>query len=319
VPLDAVTVGDSVVDIVIPVPRFPSVNEDTVEGEGMERRLGGASNFLIQASRLGLDVGLVDKVGDDELGGFFLEGLRGEGVDVSRVRVEEGERTAHCICMVDESGDHAYISFPGATSDLTPDMIDPDYIQGSRLLYLSGYALKRKPTADAVLKAVEVAQVSQVPVFFDPSPVISQVRREVVEAILESSDVLMLNRRELELLTSNPDVEEAVELLLGGGVKTIALKLGEDGCALYHSAGMEKIPGWRVKVVDTTGSGDSFNAALAYGYLEGWPMGEAARLANAVGAVKATKMGAGRGVPTREEIDAFLSKHGLAFEGFGTP
>jgi len=64
---------------------------------------------------------------------------------------------------------------------------------------------------------------------------------------------------------------------------------------------------------------DSFNAALAYGYLEGWPMGEAARLANAVGAVKATKMGAGRGVPTREEIDAFLSKHGLAFEGFGTP
>ena len=93
-PLDVVTVGDSVVDILIPVPRFPAGNEDSVVGEGMTWQLGGASNFLIQASRLGLAAGIVDCVGDDDLGVFFVEGLRSEGVDVSRICVKEGVRTS---------------------------------------------------------------------------------------------------------------------------------------------------------------------------------------------------------------------------------
>ena len=307
-PLDVVTVGDSVVDIVIPVPRFPAGNEDSVVGEGMTRQLGGASNFLIQASRLGLSAGIVDCVGDDDLGGFYMEGLRSEGVDVSRMCVKEGVRTASCICMVDETGDHAYIGFPGASEHLTPERIEPEHIRASRLIYVSGYALATPPLRDAVLKSVEIATGAGMPIFFDPSPIITRVDERVREQVIVASTIISLNVRELELLTAISDVEEAARTLQDR-VETVVLKLGVEGCAVSSSSGLKRIPAFHVRTVDTTGAGDAFNAALVYGYLVGWPMKKAARFANVVGAIKVTKMGAGVNVPTKAEIDRFLTEH----------
>jgi len=310
-PLDVVTVGDSVVDIVIPVPRFPAENEDSVVGEGMTRQLGGASNFLIQASRLGLSAGIVDCVGDDDLGGFLVEGLRSEGVDVSRIRIKEGVSTASCICMVDETGDHAYIGFPGATEHLTPERIEPEHIRSSRLLYVSGYALATPPLRDAVLKSVEIARGAGIPIFFDPSPIITRVDERVREQVIGASKLISLNVRELEFLTAISDVEEAVGTLRDEGVEVVVLKLGGEGCAVSSRSGFKIIPGLNVNAIDTTGAGDAFNAALAYGYLVGWPVEKAARFANIVGAVKVTKMGAGVNVPTKAEIDRFLTEHNV--------
>jgi len=310
-PLDVVTVGDSGVDILIPVPRFPAGNEDSVVGEGMTRQLGGASNFLIQASRLGLAAGIVDCVGDDDLGSFFVEGLRSEGVDVSRICVKEGVRTASCICMVDETGDHAYIGFPGATEYLMPERIEPEHIRASRLLYVSGYALSTSPLRDAALKSVEIARGAGIPIFFDPSPIITRVDERVREQVIGASKLISLNVRELELLTAISDLEEASATLRDDGVETVVLKLGGEGCTVSSASGFERIPGYDVRAVDTTGAGDAFNAALVYGYLVGWPMEKTARFANIVGAVKVTKMGAGVNVPTKAEIDRFLTEHGV--------
>ena len=308
-PLDVVTVGDSVVDIVIPVPRFPAGNEDSVVGEGMIRQLGGASNFLIQASRLGLAAGIVDCVGDDDLGGFFVDGLRSEGVDVSSICVKEGVRTASCICMVDETGDHAYIGFPGATERLTPERIEPEHIRSSRLLYVSGYALAASPLRDAVLKSVEIARVAGIPIFFDPSPIITRVDERVREQVIGASKLISLNVRELDLLMAITDIEEAAGALRDDGVEVVILKLGGEGCAVSSASGFKRIPGFNVRAIDTTGAGDAFNAALVYGYLVSWPVEKAARFANIVGAVKVTKMGAGVNVPTKAEIDRFLTEH----------
>ena len=313
-PLDVVTVGDSVVDIVIPVPRFPTGNEDSVVGQGMTRQLGGASNFLIQASRLGLAAGLVDCVGDDDLGGFFVEGLRSEGVDVSGVRVMGGVRTSSCICMVDERGDHAYIGFPGATGHLTPEKIEPEYILSSRLLYVSGYALTASPLRDAALRSVEIASGASIPILFDPTPVIDRVEKEVWGEVVGASSLVSLNLRELGLLTALSDADRAYEVLLEHGAKALALKMGGEGCAVSGDSGLKRVPGFEVRAVDTTGAGDAFNAALAYGHLAGWPLEKAARLANAVGAAKVAKMGAGANVPTKDEIHRFLSDHGLEAE-----
>jgi sugar/nucleoside kinase (ribokinase family) len=309
-PLDVVTVGDSVVDIVIPVPRFPAGNEDSVIGEGMNRQLGGASNFLIQASRLGLASGIVDCVGDDDLGGYFVEGLRFEGVDVSRICIKEGVRTASCICMVDETGDHAYIGFQGATQHMAPERIEPEYIRSSRLLYVSGYALSASPLRDATLKSVEIAKGAGIPVFFDPSPIITRVGEQVIKYVVDASKLISLNVRELELLTTFPDAEEGARALLRNGAEIVVIKLGGEGCAIYDESGSMEITGFKVKVVDTTGAGDAFNAALVYGYLNDWPMEKAARFANIVGAVKVTKKGAGVNVPTKAEIDRFLKENG---------
>ena len=78
---------------------------------------------------------------------------------------------------------------------------------------------------------------------------------------------------------------------------------------MSSASGFKRIPGFNVRAVDTTGAGDAFNAALVYGHLAGWPLEKAARFANIVGAVKVTKMGAGVNVPTKAEIDRFLTEH----------
>ena len=91
--LELVAVGDSTVDILIPVPRFPTANEDSVHSSGMERHMGGSSNYLIMASRLGLRVGVADAVGDDDLGAYYVAGLEAECVDTTHIMTRQGERT----------------------------------------------------------------------------------------------------------------------------------------------------------------------------------------------------------------------------------
>jgi sugar/nucleoside kinase (ribokinase family) len=314
--LDVVTIGDSVVDIVIPVPRFPSGNEDSVLGERMERQLGGASNFLLQASRLGLKAGIIDCVGDDDLGSFFLETLRTEGVDVSRVHEREGLPTAHCIVLVDAEGNHAYIGFQGATWHLRTEEVDPGYIREARALYVSGYTLAGSPTREAVLRALDIASKAGIPTFFDPSPILSRIPEAALRGAITESETVLLNERELEMITSASDLKAAVHELLELGPETIVLKKGPKGCAIYNRSGTEKAPGFPVKAIDTTGAGDAFNASFLFGRLKGWSLRSSAVLANAVGAIKVMKMGAGTNVPKREEIISFISENNVELPDF---
>jgi len=306
--LDVVTVGDSVVDILIRVPRLPISNEDSLQGGMKERQLGGASNFLIQASRLGLSVGIIDYVGNDELGSFYIKGLKSEGVDISRICVKAGIHTAYCIVLVDRCGQHAYIGFEGATGHLTPGEVDPEYISGSRLLYVSGYTLIASPIREAVFGAVEIATRSTIPIFFDPGPKLAGIPIEMLERLISVSRVVLLNEREMDLIKETDCTRDSARELLKEGPKAIILKRGPEGCWIYTDSGFIEVPGHRVRAVDTTGAGDAFNASFVYGYLRGWTLRKSAVLANAVGAVKVTRMGAGIKVPTKEEIKEFLLK-----------
>ena len=93
--------------------------------------------------------------------------------------------------------------------------------------------------------------------------------------------------------------------------KRVVLKRGSEGCTFHTSSGFSEYPGFKVRVVDTTGAGDSFDAAIVYGTLMGWREENIATLANAAGAVKVGKKGAGRNVPTSAELVGFLEVRGL--------
>lgn len=294
--LDIVTLGDSVVDIIISVPRFPTENEETVYSDGMHNQLGGSSNLLIMASRLGLKTGVIDLLGDDDLAGYYIEALEGEGVDVSRLTRLEGAQTAHCICLVDDDGNHSYIGFPGATHSLSSEMIEPEYIAESRVLYVSGYSLTKSPIREATLKALGIATDNDLKIYFDPSPVVERVPPETLLEVLRNADVVLLNEREQTAINSmlpQIDLEEMCEL--------IVLKQGAKGCTIKQSGKHTHFEGQKVTVKDTTGAGDVFNAAFIYGQLEGWSLDRSAHLANLLAAEKIKRLGAGLNVPTREQ------------------
>jgi ribokinase len=310
VTLDLVAVGDSTVDVVIPVPRFPAANEDSVHSSGMERHMGGSSNYLIMASRLGLKVGVADAVGDDDLGAYYVAGLEAEGVDTTHIRKRRGGRTTGCVVLLTDAGQHAYIGLDGSSRTFTPAELDEGYIASAKAFFMSGYPLAEAPISGAILKALRAAKGARRHVFFDPSPVADTIKAEVLREAVASTDTLILNDRELGLVTSVLGVKPEPENLLRLGACIVVLKMGADGCSFHTRSGSEHYAGFKVDVVDTTGAGDSFDAAIVYGMVKGWSRSDVATLANAIGAIKVGKRGAGRNVPTLAEIREFLGKLG---------
>ncbi len=310
--LDLVAVGDSVVDVVVPLPRFLRGNEDSLHSTGMERHMGGSSNYLIAASRLGLRVGVADAIGDDDLGAFYRAGLEAEGVDTSRLWVREGGRTTGCLVLLTRRGRHAYVGLEGVSGTYTPDELDEGYVSGARSLLMSGYPLAENPIASAVAKAMRAAKRAGRTIFFDPSPVADSIQPDLLREAVESAHTIILNEREMGLIASTLKVEPNPSSLLDLGAKRVVLKRGAEGCTFHTPSGAVDYPGFKVKVVDTTGAGDSLDAAIVYGTLRGWGDDDTATLANASGAVKVGKKGAGRNVPTRAELVGFLEERGLA-------
>lgn len=310
--LDLVAVGDSTVDVVVPLPRFLRGNEDSLHSTGLERHMGGSSNYLIAASRLGLHVGVADAIGDDDLGAFYRAGLEAEGVDTSQLRVREGGKTTDCLVLLTRRGKHAYVGLEGISGTYTPEELDEGYVSGARSLLISGYPLAENPIASAVAKAMRTAKWAGRTIFFDPSPVADSIKPDLLREAIESTHTLILNEREMGLIASTLKVKANPSSLLDLGAKRVVLKRGADGCSFHTLSGAVDYPGFKVRVVDTTGAGDSFDAAIAYGTLKGWGDEDTATLANAAGAVKVGKKGAGRNVPTRTELRAFLEERELA-------
>jgi sugar/nucleoside kinase (ribokinase family) len=310
--LDLVAVGDSTVDVVVPLPRFLRGNEDSLHSTGMERHMGGSSNYLITASRLGLRVGVADCIGDDDLGAFYRTGLEAEGVDTSQLRVREGGRTTGCLVLLTSRGKHAYVGLEGVSGTYTPEELDEGYIGEARSFLMSGYPLAENPIASAVAKAMRTAKKAGRIIFFDPSPVADSIQPDLLREAVASTHTLILNEREMRLIASTLKLKPEPGSLLDLGTKRIVLKRGVQGCTFHTPSEAVDYSGFKVRVVDTTGAGDSFDAAIVYGTLRGWRDNDIATLANVAGAVKVGKKGAGRNVPTRAELVAFLSERGLA-------
>ena len=292
--LDVVTIGDSVVDLVIQVPSFPTSNEETVQSQGIQHQLGGSSNFLIMSSRLGLKVAVIDQIGKEDMGLFYKSKLSAEGVEVSHLLEVNGEQTAHCICLVDQQGNHCYISFPGATYNLNSANIDYELIASAKSLYISGYSLTRGSIKDATLKAIDIAKENQVRIYFDPSPRISEIAPKNARQVIENSYGLFLNEREYDILKVIHDFNP-MDLC-----DIMVLKQGENGCTVFTQKIVKHYPGNQVDVVDTTGAGDVFNSGFIFGQLHKWPLDKCAKFSNYLAGEKVKKLGGGLNVPSRE-------------------
>ena len=295
------TIGDSVVDLIISVPHFPVENEETVQSESIQRQLGGSSNFLIMCARLGLKAGVIDQLGDDEYGYFYRDNLFSEGVDVSGLKIITGAQTAYCICMVDQKGNHSYISFPGVTYSLSPNNINHDYIKDSKALYLSGYSLTKESIRDATLTALNTAVENQLSIYFDPSPQMSYIPSETLQQVIGHSEGVFINEREHSILTS-----KLPQLDFQDQHGFIALKQGEKGCTIYSDGSHHLYQAQKVEIIDTTGAGDVFNAAFIYGQSKDWSLPRCASFANKLAALKVQRLGAGLNVPTRVQAQRLL-------------
>jgi sugar/nucleoside kinase (ribokinase family) len=303
-----ISLGDLVIDLLVPVtlPVEPFQHQET---RGVNPEPGGSNNFMILASRVGMQVSSIGAVGDDLFGRFMLDILQSEGVNTDGITVTSASSSTLVLDLIDErTQEHVFIGSPAQGAPVTYSDAHEKLLQSAQALFMQGYTLHEQQIAALVPKVIARAHALKIPVYFDVGPTVRHLPFEKVEGSLRQSDVLMMTEDELPLAAGGHTGDEAYHFLLSLGAKLLVIKQGAEGCLLVQANHRERVPGFAVAVVDTIGAGDCFDAGFIYGQLHGMSLRQSALFANAVGAASVRKAGGGRNVPTCQEVSAVLKQ-----------
>jgi len=307
--------GEMIVEVMRPTVGQPL----DVTGEFKGPYASGApANFASASARIGKRTGFVGSTGQDGFGQLLRARFKQDGID-STLMVSVKRKTTGCAFVAyDKDGGRKFIfHIAGTASDrLPPPGRAIRYAESFRHLHLMGCSLaisrSMRETCIAMAQAVKKAGGS---VSLDPNlrPELLSAEecRNILLPVVRMSDIVLPSGSEASLLVHEPDSDKACLRLLEMGVKVVVLKLGESGCRIFSSEGTIDVPGFKVKAVDPTGAGDCFDAGFISGYIDNLPLYEAARLANAMGALAASRMGPMEGTFSLKEVMAFMKRQGL--------
>lgn len=294
-------VGSSNVDLVSYAPRLPKLGE-TVPGSTFLKGFGGkGANQAVMAAKLGAQVSMVTRIGDDIFGRDYLENYQTLGFDTTYVLTTPDIATGVAPIWVDEtSGNNAIIVVPGANGLLSPADVEDARaaIEGANVV-----VCQWEVRLESTLAALRISHENGILTLFNPAP----AQDSLPDELYRLCDILCPNESETEALTGHPvgtikEAETAAKLLLAKGVKNVILTLGERGSLLVNKQEAHHVPTTSVKAVDTTGAGDAFVGSIAYFLAAGIPLQESIARANQVAAVSVQKPGAQSSFPTRAEL-----------------
>jgi ribokinase len=299
-----VVVGSSNIDLIMKMARLPKVGETVTDATFAQTFGGKGANQAVAAARAGGAVAFVGCVGDDAYGAQVRENLARDGIDTRFVFSEPGVASGTALIMIGGDGDNCISVAPGANYRLTPAHVERarDAIAGAACVVTQCEILP-ETLAHVVSLAASLAR----PVILNLAPA-----RPIADATLARLACLAVNETEAEFLTGRPvagdaDVEAAATALLSKGPKTVLLTLGARGAYVAAEGVRALVPGFPVAPVDTTAAGDVHCGAFAVASVEGRPLLEAVRFANAAAALSVTRLGAQPSAPARAEIEARLA------------
>lgn len=272
---------------------------------------GCAINTATALSGLGLPVEVIGKIGLDAFGDFLLRELESRGIGVRGVSRCAELGTSATMVMVDPDGERRFVHCIGANARLTLDDVDLDLIADASILHVAGAlvlpGIDGEPTAELLRKAHSLGLTTFLDTVWDDTG----LWMKVLGPCLPFVDYFVPSLTEAESLTCLEEPEDIARALLDQGVGTVGLKMGSEGCLVMTNTGETlRIPAFEVDVVDATGAGDSFSAGFIAGIWQNWSLEETARLANAVGALCVTGLGATGGVRTLAETLRFMESVG---------
>ncbi|MBU8880432.1 ribokinase [Bacillus sp. FJAT-29790] len=294
-------IGSLNMDFVVQTTRHP-VEGETLLGEKISYFPGGkGANQAVGASRLGADVKMIGSVGNDLYGNELISSLKSDGVDVSSIKEVDSTSTGTAIILL-AKGENSIIVIQGANAECSPKDIDHniEIIKESDIVLI-----QMEIPLETVCYAVQVAKRLNKTIILNPAPA-----QHLPSEILNCIDYITPNETELAILTKDKaesdDLESKIDTLLLAGVKHVITTLGSNGVA-YKGNGqsLQKIQGYNVPVVDTTGAGDAFNAGFAYSIGQGKSIIDSIVFANKTAALAIGKSGAQSGMPLLKEVLEF--------------
>lgn len=291
-----VVVGSINLDLVTQVARFPRPGE-TLLGERFVTMPGGkGANQAVAAARLGAEVALVGALGCDTFGDQLWEGLVREGVDLSHVCRLEGEASGTASITV-AGGENQIVVVPAANGRVTAAQVGA---AGAIIARADVLLVQMEIPLETVEATLRLGRRLGVPVILNPAPA-----QALPADWLALARYVTPNQHELAtLLGSEP--EEDFRSLMRRAPCPVVLTRGRDGAWFRERGEPVHQPAFAVDAVDSTGAGDTFNAALAVFLHEGLPV--AVRKACAASALAVTRLGAQPGMPHARELRGFLER-----------
>jgi ribokinase len=255
-------IGSNNTDLVTYIIRMPARGE-TLEAPLFEMGPGGkGANQAVAAARLGSQVLMVSKVGNDVFGRNLLANFEEQGVDTRNVAVVEGVSSGIATILVEPSGENSILIVKGANNHLLPPHIDA---ATADLLTCKLILLQLEVPLETIYHTVALATQHGRPVILNPAP----GTLDLDLSKLQDVAFFMPNRGELSLLTgmstdSLTEIEAASQKLRGAGIRAVITTLGDEGALLVAPDGVVHVPSVQVASVDTTGAGDAFIGSFAH-------------------------------------------------------
>jgi ribokinase len=300
-----VVVGSSNTDMIIQLERIPRPGETLLGGDFAMAAGGKGANQAVSAARAGGRVSFIARMGRDLFGDQAMAGFVKARIQVEHVVRDSTAPSGVALIMVAKNGENSIAVAGGANGRLSPADV-----KRARRAFINARVLivQLETPLDTVQAAVRVAVDVGALVILNPAPA-----RSLPDALLQRVSILTPNETEAELLTGikvedDATAAKAAAVLRARGVQTVILTLGQRGAFVANGKVAQRLPGFRVKALDTTAAGDVFNGALAVALAEDQPLNRAVRFANAAAAISVTRLGAQPSIPTRREIEKFLNR-----------
>jgi 2-dehydro-3-deoxygluconokinase len=309
--LDILTIGDALV-LFNPLTTGPLRFVNT-----FERKVGGAElNVAIGCSRLGLKTGWISRLGKDEFGRYAFNYVRGEGVDVSQVKLIEGYPTSIYFkeILSGEKINSYYYRHQSPTLTLNAGEIDEEYVKQAKILHITGvFPAVNDVNKEVLLHLLKMAKKHNITVTLDPNIRLklwsAAEAKQTLLSFLPYVDVLLTGEDEADILLGTSEPDQVFKAAQAYGVHHVILKQGEQGAIGYRDGVITKEPVLEhIDVVDVVGAGDGFATGYLYSLIQGWSLEKSLAFANAVAGHVIGVMGDNEGLPYKEEIEVLLGK-----------
>lgn len=302
-------IGDLNVDIIISgMKEFPELGREIHCGDVRTVMGGSASIFACRLGQLGVDVDILGVVGRDENGKVVLDTLRSNNVGLERVIVRDDIRTGVTVSLTYPS-EKALITFMGSIGALEPSDVKAEFFREYDHVHISSIYFQPKllPSIPRIFEEAKgMGLTTSLDTQDDPSG-----RYEKVWEILEHTDIFLPNEREVKGIARSASLDEALERI-GSKVKVLAVKCGSRGAVGKMGDETIKVKSLKVKPMDTTGAGDSFDAGFIFYHLcRGMRFEESLRFANAMGALSCLYLGGAGGKITEEDVLRFMRESSM--------
>lgn len=295
-----IVVGSANQDYVMTIDALPAVGE-TALAKTMQKFPGGkGANQAVACARLGIQVGFVGAVGDDDDGALIIRELRSEGIDTSEIEITTSERTGMAVVSMLPGGENSIMVVPGANFTLAPERVvrSVQRLAGDDSVVL----VQAEIPVDTITAAMHAAAKAGARAVMNLAPFV-----ELPDETIQGADPLVVNAVEAAQLTGyvidNSMQARQAAKDLARRAKSAVITLGAAGASWASADSSGIVPGLPVaEVVDTTGAGDAFTGAIAAMFIEGRDLESAVRVGVEVGALAVAQVGAQASYPFRDEV-----------------